>query len=99
MSEQEFLNKLMKDFENYVSLNYEIKREYDDYIIDLYLENKNVEKKDFQILINKKDFYFDEFRFYVKEKLPAHPFKPDYKDINYEKLYEIFDKLVDVEKI
>ena len=99
MSRQmKMINKIMKDFKHYVEVNPEIKEDYTDHIIDLWEENKELPEQEFEILINKKRFYFEELKLFIKEKYPKDPFEFDYEDINYKGLKDFFDKYINIDE-
>ena len=99
MDQKEFLKKIMVDFNKYVNKNKEIKEDFEDYILDLYLENKDLSRENFEVLIDKKSFYFEEFKLFLKEKYPENSTKLDYNDFNYKAIYENFENFINLKEL
>ena len=96
MDPSKIFYKLVKDFKNYISEDRGLKEDLEDLILDLWVENKELSDEEFEILlgVNKKDFYFYEFKSFAELRLPKSSSRMDYKDINFDAVYDNFEKIV-----
>ena len=99
MNESQMMRKIVRNFKIYVKNNEWIKEDFENHILDTWMENRDVPNDVLEELIDRKGFIFNEFYHYLKDKFPEKRKSISFSDFNMQAIYDNFENLIDLDKI